>query len=128
MGRHRRGCRPAVPRLHFPFVTMPTTVSEEQQLQDLNQRMLGKSKPEQADILRGYMKDELGVKAEERAPVAQFTDEQFSQLTEAVASETRKVAEVAANDLQKKYDLSRGDSRAIVEDSIAKTLRENDRR
>jgi HK97 family phage major capsid protein len=108
---------------------MPTPVSEEQQLQDLNQRMLGKSKAEQAEILRGYMNDQLGVKPETpKEPVVQLSEEQFNRVFTGAIDEARKVAKEAADDTQQKYDLSRGAAKSAAEDAVAKFYREKDQK
>lgn len=107
-----------------------TITPEEQKLQeDLHKRMLGKSKAEQTVLLREYMQKELGVKPEAPAvPVAQFSDEQFARLREDLASETRKVAEEAATEIERKYEMGRGDAKAIVEDATSKFFREKSRK
>src|SRR4051812_25359656 len=106
-----------------------TVTPEEQKLQeDLQKRMLGKSKPEQAELLRAYMQEHLGVKVDEPAPVVQFSDEQFTRLSESIATETRKVASEAATEIEKKYDLNRSTAVAVAEDAAAKFYREQGRK
>src|SRR5436190_863031 len=108
---------------------MSNTVTEEQQLQDLQKRMLGKSKAEQADMLRSYMNETLGVKPEAPAvPVAQFSEDQFARLSDSIVSEARKVAGEAATEIEKKYDLNRGHAADAADDAVSKFYREQTRK
>lgn len=104
-----------------------TATAEERQLQDLQQQMQGKSKAEQAEFLRTYMRDQLGVQPEP-APVAQFTDDQFTRLTETFSTEAKKVATEAADQIERKYDITRGQAVSAAEDAVAKFYRDNARR
>lgn len=96
---------------------MDQTTKEDKTLLELHERMQGKDKAEQAELLRAHMEKEYGIKQD--APVVHLTDEQIRMLATGAAEDAKKVAKEAAEDVQRKYAINHGQAQAAADEVVA---------
>ncbi|MDP9121661.1 MAG: phage major capsid protein, partial [Acidobacteriota bacterium] len=100
-----------------------STATKDVDLSALAAQMVGKSKSEQAALLRSFSKENYQTEIEDKTPEIMLTDEQLERALSGVMSEAKKVAAEAATQVERKYDLSESESRSLAEDEVSKQMR-----
>jgi HK97 family phage major capsid protein len=78
--------------------------------------MQGKEKAEQAEILRSYMQEHMGVAVEDK-PMVQLSDDQVRMIVDGASQDAQKIAETVGSEIERKYNLNAGQSRALVQET-----------
>lgn len=100
---------------------MSTATATEQDIQqELRAKMAGKTKAEQAEILRSYMKDE-GIEVQDQ-PKVFLTDEQIRSIVDGSTDAAKRAAAEAAEAVEKRYDVTKSEARAIADQEVSKTI------
>lgn len=106
----------------------PTTITKpDEAVQALTRDMAGKSKAEQARLVREYAEKSLGVTFEDAKVF--LTDEQLTRVIEGGKEDARAVAREATEETIKRYgNLSLSEAKALADEEIDSVSRKNRRK
>ncbi|MGE0536645.1 MAG: phage major capsid protein [Pirellulales bacterium] len=93
-------------------------------VQELHAQMVGKTKEEQAILVRDFSEKHLGVKLED-TPMVHLTDEQVRMIVSGATEDVKKAAEDAAREVERKYSLSPSGARDLVDEKAHDTLQKH---
>lgn len=95
---------------------------EDKKLQELQARMTGKEKPEQAKMLRAFMQEQYGVQQEEQ-PTFILSDEQIRIIASGAADVAKDAIKDEITKTESRYGMNATQSLDVANDAVSKEIR-----